>query len=132
MPGKKKTDLALKPADVRVGKRIRARRLELGITQIALGNHLNISFQQVQKYESGINQVSSSRLLEIAVFFKVELEYFFRVYQIANEATMRDINKKKTTKDVGGRRRAGGGGGGGAAGAGGGRGRGAGARNGRD
>lgn len=99
MPGKTKTDLAIEPADVRVGKRIRARRLELGITQIALGNHLNISFQQVQKYESGVNRVSSSRLLEIAIFFKVELDYFFRVNQIANEATLRDIDFMVATKD---------------------------------
>ena len=52
--------------DDHVGRRLRARRKELGISQEKLANVLGISFQQVQKYESGVNRVSASRLWNIA------------------------------------------------------------------
>jgi transcriptional regulator with XRE-family HTH domain len=52
--------------DEYVGERIRARRTELGLTQEELANSLKISYQQVQKYETGANRVSAGRLFEIA------------------------------------------------------------------
>ena len=99
MPRKKQSDFVINPADVRVGKRIRARRLELDITQMTLGRHLKISFQQVQKYESGANRVPASRLSEIAAFFKVDLDYFFGIHQITNEASLRDMDAIMASKD---------------------------------
>ena len=65
------------PVDVHVGARIRARRLLLGMNQDTLANALGLTFQQVQKYESGANRVSASRLWEIAEVLGVTPEYFF-------------------------------------------------------
>ena len=63
--------------DVHVGKRIRLRRTLLGMSQEQLGNALNITFQQVQKYERGANRVSASRLWDISQIIDVPINYFF-------------------------------------------------------
>src|SRR5437762_8606102 len=65
------------PVDVHVGARIRTRRLLQGMNQEALAIALGLTFQQVQKYESGANRVSASRLWEIAEVLGVTPEYFF-------------------------------------------------------
>jgi transcriptional regulator with XRE-family HTH domain len=65
------------PHDREVGRRIRLRRLELGLSQTALGDGLNLTFQQVQKYENGINRVSAGRLQEIAKLLRVPIAFFF-------------------------------------------------------
>lgn len=54
------------PIDVHVGKRIRRRRTLLGVSQMKLAEALELAFQQAQKYESGANRVSSSRLYDLA------------------------------------------------------------------
>jgi transcriptional regulator with XRE-family HTH domain len=66
------------PIDVHVGSRIRLRRTLLGISQMALAEAIGLTFQQVQKYESGANRVSSSRLVDIANALDVEVPYFFQ------------------------------------------------------
>lgn len=58
------------PIDVEVGNRIRLRRKSQGITQTGLALHLGISFQQVQKYERGVNRVSASMLVHTARFLQ--------------------------------------------------------------
>lgn len=63
--------------DVRVGKRVRLRRTLLGMSQEQLGPSLNITFQQVQKYECGANRISASRLRDITQIFDVQISYFF-------------------------------------------------------
>jgi transcriptional regulator with XRE-family HTH domain len=65
------------PIDVHVGKRIRVRRLFLGMNQETLANGLGLTFQQVQKYEGGGNRVSASRLAEMARILDVSIPYFF-------------------------------------------------------
>jgi len=65
------------PIDVHVGKRIRMRRLFLGMNQETLANGLGLTFQQVQKYEGGANRVSASRLAEVARILEVPVPYFF-------------------------------------------------------
>jgi len=65
------------PVDVHVGARIRTRRLLLGMNQDTLATALGLTFQQVQKYESGANRVSASRLFETAEVLDVTPEYFF-------------------------------------------------------
>src|SRR6267154_6366739 len=65
------------PVDVYVGGRVRTRRLLLGMNQEELGRKLGLTFQQVQKYESGANRVSASRLWEIAAILRTPLAYFF-------------------------------------------------------
>jgi transcriptional regulator with XRE-family HTH domain len=65
------------PIDVHVGARIRLRRTLLGISQTTLAEAIGLTFQQVQKYESGANRVSSSRLYDLAQILDVPLSYFF-------------------------------------------------------
>jgi len=60
-----------------VGAAIRRRRRELGMTQQHLGQLVNIKFQQIQKYETGANRVSASRLWEISRALGVPVSYFF-------------------------------------------------------
>ena len=66
------------PVDLHVGKRLRQRRRLLGMTQQALANMVNIRFQQVQKYESGANRISASRLWALSKALEVPVEYFFQ------------------------------------------------------
>lgn len=65
------------PIDVEVGRRIRLRRTMLGLSQGTLAGALGITFQQVQKYEKGINRVGASRIQAIADVLKSPVSYFF-------------------------------------------------------
>jgi transcriptional regulator with XRE-family HTH domain len=65
------------PIDVHVGRRIRTRRLLLGMNQETLANALGLTFQQVQKYEGGANRVSASRLSAMADILGVPIAFFF-------------------------------------------------------
>src|SRR6185312_16506563 len=62
------------PTDVHVGKRIRMRRLLLGMNQETLANALGLTFQQVQKYEGGANRVSASRLKQVSEILDVPIQ----------------------------------------------------------
>ncbi|MCH1426201.1 MAG: helix-turn-helix domain-containing protein [Alphaproteobacteria bacterium] len=63
--------------DMHVGKRVRLRRTLLGMSQEQLGTELNITFQQLQKYERGGNRISASRLWDIGQILDVPISYFF-------------------------------------------------------
>ena len=65
------------PVDVHVGKRIRHRRWLTGMTQQQLAETVGIKFQQIQKYETGANRVSASRLWDIAKALEVDVAFFF-------------------------------------------------------
>ncbi len=65
------------PVDVHVGKRIRHRRWMVGMTQQQLAERVGIKFQQIQKYETGMNRVSASRLWDIASVLAVPINFFF-------------------------------------------------------
>ncbi len=65
------------PTDVHVGRRIRMRRMMIGMSQEKLGDALGITFQQIQKYEKGTNRVSASKLQQIAQFLQVPEAFFF-------------------------------------------------------
>ena len=65
------------PVDVHVGKRVRHRRWLVGMTQQQLAERVGIKFQQIQKYETGANRVSASRLWDIADALEVEVSFFF-------------------------------------------------------
>jgi transcriptional regulator with XRE-family HTH domain len=65
------------PIDVHVGKRVRMRRLLLGMNQETLANALGLTFQQVQKYEGGANRVSASRLKAMSDILNVPIAFFF-------------------------------------------------------
>jgi transcriptional regulator with XRE-family HTH domain len=72
-------------ADIEMGRRIRERRKELKISQDELGNKLGISFQQVQKYEKGVNRVGAARLQQIAMTLGVDVTFFYGGSGIAQE-----------------------------------------------
>jgi transcriptional regulator with XRE-family HTH domain len=63
--------------DAHVGKRLRMRRLVLRMSQESLADELAVTFQQVQKYEKGVNRVSASRLQEISRVLQVPVQFFF-------------------------------------------------------
>lgn len=65
------------PIDVHVGGRIRLRRTLLGMSQERLGKSLGLTFQQVQKYERGINRVGASRLFDLSRVLDVPISFFF-------------------------------------------------------
>lgn len=71
------------PVDVHVGKRIRHRRWMTGVTQQQLADSVGIKFQQIQKYETGMNRVSASRLWDIADALGVTVAFFFEGFSEA-------------------------------------------------
>ena len=65
------------PMDVHVGGRVRMRRMLLGMSQEKLGEQLGLTFQQVQKYEKGVNRIGASRLFELAKVLGVPVQFFY-------------------------------------------------------
>ncbi len=65
------------PVDVHVGSRLRMRRMMLGMSQVKLGEAFGVTFQQVQKYEKGVNRMGSSRLQQAADILGVTVPFFF-------------------------------------------------------
>ena len=63
-----------------LGNKLKIRRLALGLTQTKVAKAINVTFQQIQKYEKGTNGVSSIRLLQLANYLKVPVNYFFEDY----------------------------------------------------
>ena len=63
-----------------LGNKLKMRRLALGLTQTKVAKAINVTFQQIQKYEKGINGVSSIRLLQLSNYLKVPINYFFDSY----------------------------------------------------
>ena len=64
-------------ADIEMGRRIRLRRRETGISQIELAGHLGLSFQQMQKYEKGTSRIGAARLQQIAKRLGVDIPFFY-------------------------------------------------------
>ncbi|WP_458791256.1 helix-turn-helix domain-containing protein [Yoonia sp. MH D7] len=73
------------PVDVHVGQRIRQRRWMNGTTQQHLAEAVGIKFQQIQKYETGMNRVSASRLWDIAHVLSVPVSFFFEGLDLEND-----------------------------------------------
>ena len=65
------------PVDIHVGTRVRQRRALLGMSQTTLGDAVDLTFQQIQKYEGGKNRISASRLVEFAKVLDVPVTHFF-------------------------------------------------------
>ena len=65
------------PVDARVGHRVRLRRMLMGMSQERLGELLGLTFQQVQKYEKGVNRIGAGRLFEIAGILGVPIGFFY-------------------------------------------------------
>ena len=77
MPRRVLRDHAIDPVDKHVGQRLRARRIELGLSQTVVGDGLGITFQQLQKNEWGINRIGASRLYKLSQILDVPIGYFF-------------------------------------------------------
>ncbi|WP_184009986.1 helix-turn-helix domain-containing protein [Rubricella aquisinus] len=89
------------PVDVHVGKRIRHRRWMIGMTQQQLGDAVGIKFQQIQKYETGMNRVSASRLWDIASALDVTIAFFFEGLDgDVAEAAMSEFQVEKPQGDL--------------------------------
>jgi transcriptional regulator with XRE-family HTH domain len=65
------------PVDTHVGSRVRLRRMLLGMSQERLGESMGLTFQQVQKYEKGVNRIGASRLFQISKILDVPIQFFF-------------------------------------------------------
>ncbi|MGV6820408.1 MAG: helix-turn-helix domain-containing protein [Parvularcula sp.] len=65
------------PMDIHVGSRVRLRRMMKGMSQDKLGEELGLTFQQVQKYEKGVNRIGASRLFEIGRILDVPVQFFY-------------------------------------------------------
>ena len=94
------------PVDEHVGKRLRQRRWLMGMTQQQLAEHGGIKFQQIQKYETGANRVSASRLWDIASTLDVSINFFFDGLQaekgvkIQSDAMPSDLMGDKEALDL--------------------------------
>lgn len=75
------------PIDASVGGRVRLRRMVLGMSQERLAEKLGLTFQQVQKYEKGINRIGASRLFELAQLLGVSVEFFYADVMPGTEQT---------------------------------------------
>ena len=76
--------------NIHLGKKLRIRRLSLGLTQTKVAQAINVTFQQIQKYEKGTNGVSSNRLMQLAQFLKVPIIYFFEDYKDFKDLNLSD------------------------------------------
>lgn len=92
--------------DLHVGKRLRQRRRLLGLTQQKLADEVNIRFQQIQKYESGANRISASRLWSLAKALEVPVSFFFdglngdAIHEGAERRNGHEANGAKAMPDV--------------------------------
>ena len=72
------------PVDVYVGKKLRLRRTIMGLSQEAVGTAIGVTFQQVQKYERGINRMGASRLYDFSRILGIPVSYFFEGFSNDN------------------------------------------------
>jgi len=78
-----------------LGSKLKNRRLALGLTQTKVAQAINVTFQQIQKYEKGTNGISSLRIMQLASFLKVPVVYFFEDYPayVQGERVTMDSNE---------------------------------------
>ena len=84
--------------DVHVGKRVRHRRWMVGMTQQQLGDLVGIKFQQIQKYETGMNRISASRLWDIAQALDVSISFFFEGFEDEEAATEATLSEHENAR----------------------------------
>lgn len=88
------------PVDEYVGKRVRQRRWMVGYSQQQLGEAVGIKFQQIQKYETGMNRISASRLWDIAETLSVPITFFFDGYDGKTLEAGSDLSKSGGQGDL--------------------------------
>ena len=83
-----------------LGSKLRMRRLALGLTQTKVAQAINVTFQQIQKYEKGTNGISSLRLMQLATFLKVPIVYFFEDYSAYTASSVDSDSVKGESEDL--------------------------------
>ncbi len=96
------------PVDVHVGSRVRLRRMWLGLSQEKLAERLGLTFQQIQKYEKGVNRIGASRLYDLSRVLGVGVDFFFEGLDVAgyegdceNGGDAADGPRKEASGDLG-------------------------------
>ena len=83
-----------------LGAKLRMRRLSLGLTQTKVAQAINVTFQQIQKYEKGTNGISSLRIMQLSNFLKVPVVFFFEDFPSYQGGSLDLRNKERTTEDL--------------------------------
>lgn len=94
---RRRLDAAL---DARIGLLLRQRRLELGLSQVGLAAKLGLTFQQVQKYEKGVNQLAVARLLQICKVLRVPVRYFVGEPAVPGRNEAVDLKLERTLAKI--------------------------------
>ena len=81
-----------------LGSKLRMRRLSLGLTQTKVAQAINVTFQQIQKYEKGTNGISSLRIMQLANFLKVPIVFFFEDFPMYETGSSENVADK--TEDL--------------------------------
>ena len=84
------------PIDIHVGQRLKARRVGLRISQSDIGKALNVTFQQIQKYENGANRIGASNLYRLAQALNVDVSYFFD--EMASPAKLKALSDQPASR----------------------------------
>ncbi|MFC1659260.1 helix-turn-helix domain-containing protein [Pseudomonadota bacterium] len=88
------------PVDIHVGVRLRMRRTMLGLSQNKMGDLIGVTFQQIQKYEKGVNRIGSSRLYQISKILLIPVSYFFEGYEEEGESNSEITKVSKGKEEV--------------------------------
>ena len=83
------------PVDIHVGSRVRLRRMILGLSQDKLGDALGLTFQQIQKYEKGVNRIGASRMFQISQVLNVPVQYFFDDFTTTDTAGVEGVGESE-------------------------------------
>ena len=78
-----------------LGSKLRMRRLSLGLTQTKVAQAINVTFQQIQKYEKGTNGISSLRIMQLSNFLKVPVVFFFEDFPLYQESVGNSLQNEK-------------------------------------
>ena len=78
-----------------LGKKLRMRRLSLGLTQTKVAQAINVTFQQIQKYEKGTNGISSLRIMQLSNFLKVPVVFFFEDFPLYQGSSQNSLENQK-------------------------------------
>jgi len=81
-----------------LGSKLRMRRLSLGLTQTKVAQAINVTFQQIQKYEKGTNGISSLRIMQLANFLKVPVVFFFEDFPLYQQSSNSNSDIKEVSK----------------------------------
>ena len=83
-----------------LGSKLRMRRLSLGLTQTKVAQAINVTFQQIQKYEKGTNGISSLRIMQLANFLKVPVVFFFEDFPLYQGSNLNENSSPDEKKEV--------------------------------